>query len=80
MELCLSSYKQLYQKKTDFKLQKQMIDSFISRTKTRIDQLCNNILENYSKVEENMLRHSDLKDNMKNLNTMYEEQMMEMLG
>ena len=76
MELCLSSYKQLYQKKNDFKLQKQMLNSFISRIKARVDQLCSNILDNYNKMEENMSRHSELKDNMKNLNTMYEEQMM----
>ena len=48
MELVLNSYKQLYPKKSDFKLQKQCIESFISRLKGRVDQLCNEILTNFT--------------------------------
>ena len=40
IELTLTSYKQLYQKKNDFKVQKQLIDSFIMRIKNRVNELC----------------------------------------
>ena len=37
-------------------------------------------MSSYDRMEENMQKHGEMKDNMKNLNIMYEDQMMEMLG
>lgn len=80
MELCLSSYKPLYKKKSDFRVQKVLIDSFVSRVKNKIEQLCDKIVSSCDRMEENMQKHGEMRDNMKNLNNMYEDQMMEMLG
>ena len=76
----MSSYKQLYKKKSDFRVQKGLIDCFVSRVKNKIEQLCDKIVSSYDRMEENMQKHGEMKDNMKNLNIMYEDQMMEMLG
>ena len=51
MRLILSSYEQLYQKKSSFKIQRQLIDSFVSKVKDKIDKLCSEILDNYTKME-----------------------------
>jgi hypothetical protein len=71
MELILSSYRQLYQKRKDFKVQRQLIDSFVTRIKTRVEQLCDQIIEQYSKMEETIDRHNELKGDLKNLDQMY---------
>ena len=50
IELTLTSYKQLYQKKSDFKVQKQLIDSFITRLKNRVNDLCDELVGNHLKL------------------------------
>jgi DNA-binding transcriptional regulator GbsR (MarR family) len=80
VELTLTSYKQLYQKKSDFKVQKQLIDSFITRLKNRVNELCDELVENHLKLEENINSQANLKDEMKDLGKVYEEQLMEMLS
>jgi len=47
MELVLNAYKPLFTKNSDFKLQKQLLVSFISRMKNRIEVLCNHLIHSF---------------------------------
>lgn len=57
-----------------------MIESFVSDIKDKIGQFCDQILTQYTKVENHMQKHQEIRDKMVSLNTMYEQPFMEMLA
>lgn len=68
----LKSYQPLFTKKSELSIQKQLLNAFISRIKSRVNALCDSLLSSFERGEEHLASIGLFRDDIKHVSKMYE--------
>ena len=79
VDLVLQSYQPLFARKNDLAAQKNLLISFTTRIKNRVNALCDELLASFARAEATFEGLGTCRDEAKHLSKIYEDQFLGLL-